>query len=198
MEVNEANMGQLAVYLQQTLSPQAEVGISKRFRLSLMLKLNVFSMPNQVRKPAEDFLTSVETNQNYPVLLLSLLNSEAGELNIKVAGAITFKNYIKRNWKVSEEGPDRIHASDRDQVDPIYHRALIAPTSILLGEDLDRGPHVEVAWSCPEATKPGHCHHRAAGLPHELAEPRHRPGRQVCHRRLSRDQRGSPDRSLHL
>ena len=86
MEVNEANMGQLAVYLQQTLSPQAEVGISKRFRLSLMLKLNVFSMPNQVRKPAEDFLTSVETNQNYPVLLLSLLNSEAGELNIKVAG----------------------------------------------------------------------------------------------------------------
>ena len=81
-----------------------------------MLKLNVFSMSNQVRKPAEDFLTSVETNQNYPVLLLSLLNSEAGELNIKVAGAITFKNYIKRNWKVSEEGPDKIHASDRDQV----------------------------------------------------------------------------------
>ena len=65
-----------------------------------MLKLDVFSLPNQVRKPAEDFLTSVETNQNYPVLLLSLLNSEAGELNIKVAGAITFKNYIKRNWKV--------------------------------------------------------------------------------------------------
>ena len=26
MEVNEANLGQLAVYLQQTLSPQAEVG----------------------------------------------------------------------------------------------------------------------------------------------------------------------------
>ena len=187
MEVNEANMGQLAVYLQQTLSPQAEVGISKRFRLSLMLKLNVFSMPNQVRKPAEDFLTSVETNQNYPVLLLSLLNSEAGELNIKVAGAITFKNYIKRNWKVSEEGPDKIHASDRDQVDLICHRALTAPTSILLGEDLDRRPHVEVAWSCPEATKPGHCHHRAAGLPHELAEPRHRPRGQVRYWRLPRD-----------
>ena len=28
MEVNESNMGQLAVYLQQTLSPQAEVGIT--------------------------------------------------------------------------------------------------------------------------------------------------------------------------
>lgn len=61
MEVTEANIGQLAAYLQQTLSPQAEV-----------------------RRPAEDFLTSVECNQNYPILLLSLLNNEAGELNIKV------------------------------------------------------------------------------------------------------------------
>ena len=79
MEVNEANLGQLAVYLQQTLSPQAEVGKRNLDRMSGW-KL-IFQ---QVRKPAEDFLTSVETNQNYPVLLLSLLNSEAGELNIKV------------------------------------------------------------------------------------------------------------------
>ena len=34
---------------------------------------------------------------------------------LKVAGAITFKNYVKRNWKVGEEGPDKIHASDRNQ-----------------------------------------------------------------------------------
>jgi len=93
MEVNEANISQLAVYLQQTLSPQAEV-----------------------RKPAEEFLQSVECNLNYPILLLSLLNKPEGDLNIKVAGAITFKNYVKRNWKVGEEGPDRIHQADRDQV----------------------------------------------------------------------------------
>ena len=61
MEVNPANIQQLAVYLQQTLSPQAEV-----------------------RKPAEEFLQSVECNLNYPVLLLSLLNQEAGDPNIKV------------------------------------------------------------------------------------------------------------------
>ena len=61
MEVNPANIQQLAVYLQQTLSPQAEV-----------------------RKPAEEFLQSVECNLNYPVLLLSLLNQEAGDANIKV------------------------------------------------------------------------------------------------------------------
>merc|ERR1719154_994622 len=33
-----------------------------------------------------------------------------------VAGAITFKNYIKRNWAVAEDGPDRIHQADRNQV----------------------------------------------------------------------------------
>lgn len=93
MEVNEGNIGQMAVYLQQTLSPDAAV-----------------------RKPAEDFLKSVEGNQNYPILLLSLLSKEDGDMNIKVAGAITFKNYVKRNWKVDEDVPDRIHQTDRDSV----------------------------------------------------------------------------------
>jgi len=93
MEVNAQNIQQLAVYLQQTLSPQ-----------------------NEVRKPAEDFLQSVEANQNYPVLLLHLLQSDGADLNIKVAGSITFKNYVKRNWAVPEDGPDKIHGSDRDAV----------------------------------------------------------------------------------
>ena len=61
MEVNPQNIQQLAVYLQQTLSPQ-----------------------NEVRKPAEEFLQSVEGNQNYPVLLLHLLQSDGADLNIKV------------------------------------------------------------------------------------------------------------------
>lgn len=61
MEVNPQNIQQLAVYLQQTLSPQ-----------------------NEVRRPAEEFLQSVESNQNYPVLLLHLLQSDGAELQIKV------------------------------------------------------------------------------------------------------------------
>ena len=61
MEVNTQNIQQLALYLQKTLSPQ-----------------------NEVRKPAEEFLQSVEVNQNYPVLLLHLLQSEGIEPNIKV------------------------------------------------------------------------------------------------------------------
>jgi len=93
MEVNTQNIQQLAVYLQQTLSPQSEV-----------------------RKPAEEFLQKIECNQNYPVLLLSLLQSDGADLNIKVAGSITFKNYVKRNWKVEEDCADKIHPADREAV----------------------------------------------------------------------------------
>ena len=61
MEVNNNNIKELAAYLQQTLSPE-------------------------LRKTAEQHLQSVEVNQNYPVLLLHLLQSEAIEPNIKVGG----------------------------------------------------------------------------------------------------------------
>jgi exportin-2 (importin alpha re-exporter) len=49
---------------------------------------------------AEDFLTSVEANKGYPLLLLELLTREKEEPQIRVSAAITFKNYIKRNWRV--------------------------------------------------------------------------------------------------
>lgn len=92
MEVNDSNLGQLAAYLQQTLSPD----------------------PN-VRRPAEKFLESVEGNQNYPVLLLTLIDKQEVVMPIRVAGAIAFKNYVKRNWNAHEdtEEPDKIHESDR-------------------------------------------------------------------------------------
>jgi hypothetical protein len=49
---------------------------------------------------AEKFLESVEVNQNYPLLLLHLVDRQDVHLTIRVAGAVAFKNYIKRNWKV--------------------------------------------------------------------------------------------------
>lgn len=48
---------------------------------------------------AEKFLESVEGNQNYPVLLLTLLEKSQDNV-IRVCAAVTFKNYIKRNWRV--------------------------------------------------------------------------------------------------
>jgi len=108
MEINDGNLSQLSVYLGQTLAPQ-----------------------NEIRKPAEEFLKSVEVNQNYPILLLSLINKQDAELNIKIAASITFKNYVKRNWKVPEDGTDKIHPSDRSQVKSfIFDLMLTAPLPV--------------------------------------------------------------------
>lgn len=48
---------------------------------------------------AEKFLESVEGSQNYPLLLLTLLE-KSQENVIKVCASVTFKNYIKRNWRI--------------------------------------------------------------------------------------------------
>ncbi|XP_026750496.2 exportin-2 [Galleria mellonella] len=93
MDVTEDNLATLANYLQQTLNPD----------------------PN-VRRPAEKFLEGVEVNQNYAVLLLHLVEKEAADMTIRVAAAIAFKNYIKRNWPVEDESADRIHLSDRNAI----------------------------------------------------------------------------------
>jgi hypothetical protein len=49
---------------------------------------------------AEKFLEGVEINQNYAILLLHLIDKDAVDMTIRVAAAIAFKNYIKRNWAV--------------------------------------------------------------------------------------------------
>ncbi|CAH0391298.1 unnamed protein product [Bemisia tabaci] len=94
MEISEENMMSLSNYLQQTLS----------------VDINV-------RRPAEKFLESVEGNQNYPLLLLHVVDKQTVDMTIRIAGAVAFKNYIKRNWKVEEDGRgDRIHAMDRKAI----------------------------------------------------------------------------------
>ncbi|XP_026728372.1 exportin-2 [Trichoplusia ni] len=93
MEVTDENLATLANYLQQTLNPD----------------------PN-IRRPAEKFLESVEVNQNYAILLLHVIDKDSVDLTIRVAASIAFKNYIKRNWQVEDDGVDRIHASDRSSI----------------------------------------------------------------------------------
>ncbi|XP_064625610.1 exportin-2-like [Lineus longissimus] len=90
MEVSEQNITALSNYLRQTMSPDPAV-----------------------RKPAEDFLKSVEANKGYPLLLLELLTREKEEPQIRVSAGITFKNYIKRNWRVPPDHDDLIDEKDR-------------------------------------------------------------------------------------
>ncbi|KAH6937990.1 hypothetical protein HPB50_006082 [Hyalomma asiaticum] len=93
MEITDNNLNTLASYLQQTL--QVDV---------------------TTRRNAEKFLETIEVNQNYPVLLLHLVDKADIDMVIRVAGAIAFKNYVKRHWAVPEDGADRVHPSDRTAV----------------------------------------------------------------------------------
>lgn len=93
MDISDDNLRTLGEYLQQTLNPDVNV-----------------------RRPAEKFLEGVEVNQNYPLLLLHLVHKPEVDMTIRIAGAIAFKNYIKRNWSVEEDQIDRIHESDRNSI----------------------------------------------------------------------------------
>ncbi|XP_067006504.1 exportin-2 [Anabrus simplex] len=108
MELTDDNLRTLSEYLQHTLNPDVNV-----------------------RRPAEKFLESVEVNRNYPLLLLHLVDKQTVDMTIRMAGAVAFKNYIKRNWKVEEDSPDRIHAEDREAVKKlIINLMLHSPEAI--------------------------------------------------------------------
>ncbi|CAG9765851.1 unnamed protein product [Ceutorhynchus assimilis] len=108
MEISDENLQTLARYLQETLNPEVNV-----------------------RRPAEKFLEGVEVNQNYPLLLLNLVHKPEVDMTVRIAGSVAFKNYIKRNWTVQEDQPDRIHESDRAAIKSmIVTLMLTSPESI--------------------------------------------------------------------
>ncbi|CAB1353828.1 unnamed protein product [Coregonus sp. 'balchen'] len=83
-----------------------------------------------VRRPAEKFLESVEGNQNYPILLLTLLEKSQDNV-IRVCAAVTFKNYIKRNWRIIEDEPNKISDPDRTTIKAnIVNLMLSSPEQI--------------------------------------------------------------------
>lgn len=109
MDLSDENLQTLANYLQQTLSPD----------------------PN-VRRPAEKFLESVEINKNYPIVVLRLISKEEAPPTIRVAAAISFKNYVKRNWPIdADTGERRIDDGDRAAVkELIVDVMLAAPANV--------------------------------------------------------------------
>ncbi|XP_076259837.1 chromosome segregation 1 [Rhynchophorus ferrugineus] len=108
MEVSDENLQTLGKYLFETLNSDVTV-----------------------RRTAEKFLEGVEVNQNYPLLLLHLVHRPETDALIRTAGAIAFKNYIKRNWTVAEDQADRIHGSDRASIKSLIVTIMLsAPDSI--------------------------------------------------------------------
>ena len=64
---------------------------------------DTLSADYNVRKPAEDKLMSVERQAGYSILLLQLAESEQVEMPIRLAAAINFKNFVKRNWRIVDD-----------------------------------------------------------------------------------------------
>ncbi|PIK43998.1 Exportin-2 [Apostichopus japonicus] len=90
LEATEENMTTMVQYLQQTLNPvQIE------------------------RRAAEKFLEGVEGYNNYSILLLTLVSQESMDMTVRQAAAITFKNFVKRSWRIIEGEPTKICAEDR-------------------------------------------------------------------------------------
>ncbi|KAI8915177.1 Cse1-domain-containing protein [Powellomyces hirtus] len=64
-------------------------------------------------KEAEQSLAAVEVQQNFPVILLKLVENPSTDQTIRFAGSIYFKNYIKKHWEPSDGETDVISAMDR-------------------------------------------------------------------------------------
>lgn len=93
MEATPENLQALIEYLTHTLSPQYEV-----------------------RKKAEDYLMSVEGTENYAMLLLRLTNTQEAGAHVRQAASISFKNFVKRNWRIIEDRPNKISPNDRELI----------------------------------------------------------------------------------
>uniref|UniRef100_G3N7I0 Exportin-2 n=1 Tax=Gasterosteus aculeatus aculeatus TaxID=481459 RepID=G3N7I0_GASAC len=107
MELNDANLQSLTEFLRKTLDPDPTV-----------------------RRPAEKFLESVEGNLNYPLLLLTMLEKSQDTV-IRVCAAVTFKNYIKRNWRIVEDEPNKVSDQDRTAIKAnIVNLMLSSPEQI--------------------------------------------------------------------
>ena len=84
MEATPENLQALSNFLKQTMSPDSKA-----------------------RNQAEDFLRQHEGQRGFALLLLNLLGSDSNDpemQTVKLAAAINFKNFIKRNWKIVSLG----------------------------------------------------------------------------------------------
>lgn len=116
MDITDNNFRIMSEYLANTLNPDVNV---RRPGKSLNIKISDCHEIQSVFFAAEQFLEKVDHNRNFPQLLLMLIDKDEVDMTIRTAGAIAFKNYIKRNWGRPvdfPDEPDRIHESDREAI----------------------------------------------------------------------------------
>ncbi|KAI9098339.1 Cse1-domain-containing protein [Phlyctochytrium arcticum] len=111
MEATPEHIAGLTHYLSQTLNPTT-------------------------RKQAETALATVESQPNFPVLLLKLVEDPSTDPTVRFAGVIYFKNFVKRCWVQNGE-QDVITAADRAAIKThivTLMRAVPASLQAQLGE----------------------------------------------------------------
>jgi exportin-2 (importin alpha re-exporter) len=120
MECSQQNIEAMAAMLGQTLNPDATA-----------------------RKAAEDFLAQNSGVPGFGLVLLQLLTMDSAPAHIRQAGAVTFKNYVKKGWQAPEDGDapagQLIPDGDRAQIKTnIVSLMLSVPTQVQkqLGEGL--------------------------------------------------------------
>nr|CAB3233957.1 exportin-2 [Phallusia mammillata] len=94
--MNQQDFQTLASYLEQTLSPDTNI-----------------------RRQAEKFLEKVEQTQGYALMLLKLVedgSKQQAVTPVPLASAISFKNFVKRNWHIIEDEPSKINEEDRTSI----------------------------------------------------------------------------------
>jgi exportin-2 (importin alpha re-exporter) len=97
MEVNEQNLSQLRALFLQTLMPD-----------------------NNARKEAEKFLSNIELQSGFSLVLLHLISILSGSSNpqdiaIRQSASVLFKNLVKRRWCPEEEEDQKQKIPDGDR-----------------------------------------------------------------------------------
>lgn len=92
---------------------------------------NTLSEKYDIRKPAEEKLMQLEGTPNYGMLLMQIADETTLDMRLRLAAAINFKNFIKRNWRIVEDQPTKISSHDREVIKrSIVNYMLKTPESI--------------------------------------------------------------------
>lgn len=92
--------------------------------------LQTLSPDINVRKPAEKYIESCETQEGFCQFLLQLIENRETDRTVRLSSSIVFKNFIRKYWaRLDDSVPDKISLNDRN-----YTKSVIV-NLMLISED---------------------------------------------------------------
>ena len=76
-----------------------------------VVQLLAKSLQPSTAKESENGLRSLDAHQGFPLTLLNIVSSDKMDMGIRLAGALYFKNLVKRKW-IDEDGHYHLHDED--------------------------------------------------------------------------------------